>query len=201
LTFGTIGHVISLASMPLVSPLAPPNCEDESLLPTLMKVTEDSDYIKLESRISFATAVPGMMLRSVLPTYQPPPGLKYINTKSGSSSTGGAAGDKPPPGVFGQDANQNKQQAPPDNSMFGFLSRYWYILAPILLLNLFSPEPPPPAPAAAAAGQPAAAPQLKQQQGGASGTAVQQAAPAASPVAPGPTSPGDGARQRRGKRG
>ena len=132
LSFGQQGHVISLAYSPLVSPLAPKTCDE---------LSPPTENIQFNSKVDYETAVPGMSLKTILPSYQPPPGLKFI---PGSSSSGkptgagaGMGGDAKPEG-FG-----TKQEAEAPFTVMGFLQRYWYIILPIVIMNSISSEPEP----------------------------------------------------------
>jgi hypothetical protein len=128
-----------MAYMPLVSPLAPKTCDG---LPVV------SGEAKFTSRISYETAVPGMTLRTILPSYQPPPGLKMITkskTVSQTATKESPEGKKTPgkPGVlFGAEDADGTQQAEqvPDVSPFSFLQRYWYIILPLMIMNFMSPS-------------------------------------------------------------
>ena len=175
LSFGQQGHVISMAYSPLVSPLAPKTCDELSTPPT--------DKISVTSKIDYEAAVPGASLKTVLSSYQPPPGLKFISSKKGTGGStgmgsGGAAGaaDGKPADGFGN----KKEQPEMPNSIMGFLQRYWYIIVPMLIMNLLQAEPEQQ--------------QQQQQEGGAQGSGSGQAAPGAS-------SGGGGGTKRRGKRG
>jgi len=138
--------VISLAYSPLISPLAPKSCDD---LPA------PSQEIKFNSKVEYETAVPGMSLKTILPNYQPPPGLKFLSGKPKSPGTVG--GDAKPEG-FG-----TKEETEPDTGIMGFFRRYWYIILPIFLMQMMGATEPE-------------QPQQGQPQGGAGGG---QAAPAA----------------------
>lgn len=131
LTFGQQGHVISMAYSPLVSPLAPKTCDE---LPA------PSSKIVFNSDIGYEAAVPGMVLKLVLPNYSPPPGLKFITYKAKDSlggGGGGASGGDGKPDGFGE--GEEKEEP---TGIMGFLHRYWYILVPMLIMNLMSAEAP-----------------------------------------------------------
>jgi hypothetical protein len=145
-------HALSMTYMPLVSPLAPATCAEYSSLPA---------EFKFESKASFDTAIPGMLVgkpppkepivptttttvgaKKVPPQNMHPPGLKWI--PGASSRKQGAGGFVPP----------ENQQEP---GVYGFFKRYWYYIIPLLLIQIMGSEPPPPPPpttggAAAAAG-------------------------------------------------
>jgi hypothetical protein len=71
-----------------------------------------------------------MTLKTILPDYQPPPGLTFL--KGAHLHVQEAMGDK-------------KQGQEQDNSFpYGFMRRYWYILLPLFLMNFMSAGPPPP---------------------------------------------------------
>ena len=113
-----------MAYSPLVSPLAPKTCDD---LPA-------PSEIKLNSKVDYEAAVPGMVLKSVLGNYQPPPGLKFIPTKN--KAAGAAGGETKPEGF------DTKEEKEADNSMFGVFKRYWYIFVPLMLMQMITSEPP-----------------------------------------------------------
>jgi hypothetical protein len=149
LTLGKDANVISLTYMPKISPLAPSTCDE-------LQVYSDSDsdesgiqVPKLNSDVSWETDVPGMVLKTVLPSYKPPPGLKYIKSSSNGKSGSGAGtipagatmttSDKPPPSITGKGGSDGDGEEPElDNSMFGLLKRYWYVVLPLLLSNLLT---------------------------------------------------------------
>lgn len=163
--------MISLAYSPLVSPLAPKTCDE---------LSTPSDAIKFNTNIAYEAAVPGMILKTVLPNYQPPPGLKFISdkSKSGGEPLGGGGGESKPEGF------ENNKEAEQPNSIMGFLQRYWYILLPIMIMNLMS-EPPQEGQQQQGQGQP--------QQQGEQGASAPAAATAPAPAGAAP--------KRRGKRG
>lgn len=128
-----------------------------------------------------------MKLAAELPRYQPPPGLSMIkgasmNSKAGAGGSGNAGGADEGTG----------EVPPPDNSLMGFLKRYWYIVLP-LALNVFMSSAEPPKPEGEGGGQ-------QQQQGGTqqAASAPQRQAPAAAPAS---ASSSSKVRSRRGKRG
>lgn len=139
LTFGQQGHVISLSYTPLVSPLAPKSCDE------LSAPSSAENPIKFNTNVAYEAAVPGMVLKTILPHYQPPPGLKFISDKpkggpgaGAGSRTGGGGGEGKPDGFGGEG---EKQEDYP-NTITGMLQKYWYILLPLLIMNLISVEPP-----------------------------------------------------------
>ena len=155
LTLGSrSAQILSLAYMPLVSPLAPATCAayDQAALPPTKKLS-------FESRVSTETAVPGMTLRTVLPDYKPPKGLNVLKGSSTSSNQQG----------LGDDGDKT-DTPPPPKGPFEFVKRYWYILLPLVLANFVTSEPP------AAEQQQEGAASTQQQQG----TTAPAPAPAAS---------------------
>jgi len=115
-TLDSKGDILSFSYQPLVSPLAPPTCTDFSA---------QDEVLALDSRFAYATTVPGMTLRNVLPEMKPPPGLKMI---PGASN----------PNRQQQGGSGEKQDVPPPNTVMGFLQRYWMILLPMFILNFMT---------------------------------------------------------------
>ncbi|GAX17993.1 hypothetical protein FisN_18Hh206 [Fistulifera solaris] len=121
-TLGSDAQAISMTYIPLVSPLAPASCSHYEA------ADHDKDFV-FHSRLSAETTVPGMTLKTILPDYQPPPGLTFL--KGAHLHVKEAMGDQKP----GQEQ---------DNSFpYGFMRRYWYILLPLFLMNFMSAGPPP----------------------------------------------------------
>ena len=166
MTFGKQGTVLSMAYMPMVSKLAPPTCDG----------LEYDDSLEFSTKVDYQVDHIGMPLKTVLPSVKPPPGLNYLpGTKSttGSGTGAGAGGG----GGFAKDEPE------PPQGLFGYLTKYWYIVVPLMLMNLLGPEPPregeegggggqpssgatpPPAAAAAAAPAARASPPTKQRRG------------------------------------
>jgi hypothetical protein len=106
--------------MPLVSPLAPKSCQD---LPPVVDP-------KFDSKVSYEMATSGMTLRTVLQPQKPPPGLVFLP----KPKTARGNGAPPPPLGGGGDGGGEDDQTPP-TTPFGFVTRYWYILAPVVLMN------------------------------------------------------------------
>jgi len=145
----------SFAYTPLVSPLAPKTCDEYA---------EDDASKSFSSRVSVLMDTPAMTLKTVLPNTKPPPGIKFAKQpQQPGSSTGGGTDE---------DGNPAPEAAP---SPFGFFSKYWYIILPMLIMQMITVP-------AEEEGQPG-----QQQQGG----APQQAPP--------PAAGGSSQRARRGK--
>jgi hypothetical protein len=200
LTLGKDANVLSLTYMPKISPLAPSTCDE---YPAYSNDDSGSgiQVPKLQSDVSWETDIPGMVLQTVLPKYNPPPGLKYIKSTGGGNSMGGggSAGgtipsgatmttsDKPPPFVTGgKGGGDGDGDEPPelDNSLLGLAKRYWYVLLPLILSNLIT------------GGQ--EAPKEGEGEGATSGVA---AAATGGAAAAGAAVGSAQVRQRRGKRG
>jgi hypothetical protein len=161
---------LSLSYMPLISPLAPANCDEYKSLP---------EKLEFDTKASWEIAVPGMSVgkpkvssdpSKPIPKIKPPPGLKWI--------PGASTRKSPEQGGF------DEAQNAPEPGAFGFFKRYWYIILPLLVMNFMTAQAPPEAqqPQDAAAQGSAAA--------GAGGAAVAAASPNA----------GGGTPRRRGKR-
>lgn len=133
------------------------------LAPTCEELEDKHTVTEFTTKVAYETANFGMSIPSLLPETKPPQGLKFFS-KPGSK-------DGPVP----QDAPSGPQ---------GFVTKYWYIILPMVLMSLFGGEAPQ---------QEGGEQQGQQQQGGA------QSAAAAKPAASAPQ--GSTARQRRGKRG
>lgn len=173
LTLGPHASAISLSYIPLISPLAPKNCDHEHWEQKRSNLPEG-----WETKISWETSTPGMKLAKVMPNYKPPPGLKWLPRVGPNGKIHQGQG---PPGSDqgGGGPGQEQEMSGP----FGFMKRYWYIILPLLIANLFGGEAPAPE------GQPA-------QSGPAAGAGAGSAsAPAAAP------SGGSPPKSKRGKRG
>lgn len=121
LTLGSDAQAISLTYIPLVSPLAPASCSNY----------ESGDHDKefsFNSRLSAEATVPGMTLKTILPDYQPPPGLSFI--KGAHLHVQEALG------------GQKKDQEQDNSFPYGFMKKYWYVLLPLFLMNFISSGPP-----------------------------------------------------------
>jgi hypothetical protein len=186
--------------MPKISPLAPSTCDE---YPAYSNDENGIQVPALQSDVSWETDIPGMVLQTVLPKYNPPPGLKYIkSTNGGSHSMAGSAGtipsgatmttsDKPPPFITGKGSGGNGGDGggdePPelDNSLLGLAKRYWYVLLPLILSNLLTGQEAPKEEGGDDAGE------------GATSGAVAAGAAGGAAAAAGSAQ----VRQRRGKRG
>lgn len=127
-------EILSLSYHPIISPLAPKSCGDYYETPL-------SGETMFESKVSFETAVPGMVVgkptKDTKATVKPPPGFKWL---PGPKSSGKKA--------FGSDGSipvDNPDEPKPPQGPFEFMKRYWYVFLPILIMNLMGGEAPPPA--------------------------------------------------------
>lgn len=115
-------RITSFAYTPLVSPLAPKTCDDYD---------DSGDSKDFSSRVSVLLDTPAMTLKNVLPTSKPPPGIAFVKRPKQPGQGGGNGedeGDDSPPGFPGP---------------FAFLSKYWYIILPMMILQLITvPEEP-----------------------------------------------------------
>jgi len=173
LTIGHTGSLLSLSYTPLVSPLATP-CTSLSPLTSTPKFT---------TQISYSTSTSGMTIPTLLPKTKPPPGLKWIprasisGTATSQSVPPGGGGDETPP--FG-----DSEEAKKARDSQSFLRKYWYIILPLALSQLFSGEDP----AASAKAAPVATPKA----------GAQLSRPRSTEASGGG---GNAVRERRGKRG
>lgn len=131
------GQAISVQYSPLQSPLAP-SCQELAE----REVTTVTP-IKFKSKISYETSTPAMVLKLVLPTTKPPPGLKFF-VKSGGL-----------PGQAAADANDKP------TSIF---QKYWYVFLIFMVLQLIGagsePAVPPQQQGAAAGSGGTASPRV-----------------------------------------
>lgn len=180
ISLGPKASAISLTYIPLVSPLAPKSCADPFWDERAKNNNlQDQGW---DSRISWETATPGMTLRAVMPSYRPPVGLKWLPRLGTNGKLYQAKG--PPGSADDKGGKGGGGDAPEvDASPMGFMRRYWYIIVPLMLMNLMGTEPPPPEG------------QQQQAQAGAAAAAGGAAAAAAAAAA------GAAPKQRRGKRG
>ena len=105
----------SFAYTPLVSPLAPKTCAEYG---------NEETTRSFSSRVSVQLDTPAMALKSILPPSKPPPGIAFAKQpKQPGQSGGGESYDGEPP------ANPTP---------FGFLSKYWYIILPMLIMQMIT---------------------------------------------------------------
>mmetsp|Transcript_7947 Transcript_7947/g.19204 ORF Transcript_7947/g.19204 Transcript_7947/m.19204 type:complete len:302 (+) Transcript_7947:2-907(+) len=162
-------QITSLAYLPLASPLAPKSCDE------MGELESPKPFI---SKVSLTLDTPGMIMKAVLPSTKPPPGMQFIphpNLKKNAAANAAGGGAK------GNGKPQIPGAPPEEPEAQSFLRRYWYIILPLMLANLMAapaaPEGEPGQEGDAAGGAPAA---------------VADSAPAAAASG--------GSKQRRGKR-
>jgi hypothetical protein len=139
--------VTSLAYTPLISPLAPKTCETY-----LQEFQENKESDSRNDKRAFASKVmvqldtPGLPIRAVLPQAKPPPGLTFLKRpktpRSKQDKTNGAtanAGDNAEETEDEEESNKPE----PVGGLYGFFQRYWYIILPMLIMNLMTaPQEP-----------------------------------------------------------
>jgi hypothetical protein len=162
-------QALSVTYMPLISPLAPDTCDEYKSLP---------ETLQFESKAGWETSVPGMTVGKPppkvidplkpQPKVVPPPGLKWV--------PGASSRKKAQNGAF-----PDENRPPEEAGMFGFFKRYWYVILPVLIINLMSTGEQAPA-------SQGAAPQAQPQHVGAAADVAAGGAAASKPA------------QRRGKR-
>ena len=118
--------VTSFAYTPLVSPLAPKTCGEYD-------DNEDSgdaasNAKSFSSRVSVLLDTPAMTLKNVLPASKPPPGISFVKQPKQPGQQGGGNGED-----YG-----DGDSPPPIQGPFGFLSKYWYIILPMLILQIIT---------------------------------------------------------------
>ncbi|KAL3934479.1 MAG: hypothetical protein SGBAC_009814 [Bacillariaceae sp.] len=120
-------QITSLAYLPLASPLAPKSCEELDALTAPATFT---------SKVSLTLDKPGMILKAVLPTTKPPPGMKFIphpdlkKNKAGASGAGAGSATGDAKGGGGGEI-PGADDEPPQS----FMRRYWYIILPLMIAN------------------------------------------------------------------
>jgi len=182
---GNDDRITSFAYSALVSPLAPKTCDEYDITATGDEDGETTTKtFSFSSKLSVLLDTPAMSIRPVLPSQsKPPPGLNFINKKSKNVNQGGSktmTGEGGPTGNE-EDDEENLGQPEQPTGIMGFLQKYWYLLLPMLIMNIMTAPP-------ADEGQEAP----PQQGGGGGGGAVQ--------AAPQPSGGGGGGNKRRGKR-
>jgi hypothetical protein len=111
LTLNNRGSVVSMAYIPLVSPLAS-SCADVEL---------KDESAEFSSKVTLETSKVGMSLPAVLPATKPPLGIKVLK---GAKTPGTSA------------KTEFEKDDEPITSPQAFLKKYWYILLPILIMGL-----------------------------------------------------------------
>jgi hypothetical protein len=178
------GHVLSMSYIPLISPLAPKTCREYKTSSSSSSTDDDKKYT-LDSRIRWETSIPAMVVGKPpardAPKIKSPPGLKWLPGLNKKDSP-----------FLDDDKQKQQQQQQPEPGLMGFLRRYWYILVPLMVINLMSSEQ-----------QPAAADATATPAGAATGTAAATTtttAAVATATSPRAASTGTSPRQRRSKK-
>jgi len=116
----------SFAYTPLVSPLAPKTCGDSD-----DNGDESGNTKSFSSRVSVQLDTPAMALKNILPQSKPPPGIAFVKMPQqpgvGSGQQGG--------GADGENYEGDDTPPSPIPSPFSFLSKYWYIILPMVILQ------------------------------------------------------------------
>jgi len=126
----------SFAYTPLVSPLAPADCADYN---DDDNDEEASTTKSFSSRVSVQLDTPAMILKTILSQPKPPPGIAFVKQpqQQGQSRGGGTAGNG--------DNYEDPDAPPTPPGIMGFFSKYWYIILPVMILQVLqAPEDPPP---------------------------------------------------------
>lgn len=160
----------SFAYTPLVSPLAPKTCDDY-IVNNVNGVNggdsgDAAETKTFSSRVSVQLDTPAMALKYILPQTKPPPGINFVKEpkapgakRSGPQGGNGDAASS----SDGENFDGGYEEEAPSSipSPGSFLMKYWYIIIPMLIMNLLTTQSPEEAPQQ---GQP------QQGQGGNSGT-------------------------------
>jgi len=128
----------SFAYTPLVSPLAPADCADYND-DDIDNDEEASTTKSFSSRVSVQLDTPAMILKAILSQPKPPPGIAFVKQpqQQGQSRGGGTAGNG--------DNYEDPEAPPTPPGVMGFFSKYWYIILPVMILQVLqAPEDPPP---------------------------------------------------------
>jgi len=123
-------RMTSFAYTPLVSPLAPKTCGDYDDSDDSGDAAENTR--SFSSRVSVLLDTPAMTLKNVLPASKPPPGIAFVKRPKQPGQQGGGNGE-----------DEGDDSPPAFPGPFSFLSKYWYIILPMLILQLITvPEAP-----------------------------------------------------------
>lgn len=113
-------HITSFAYIPLVSPLASKSCNFDDV---------DDESVKFStSKVNVQLDKPAMIIKNVLQSSKPPPGILFKKQPRQREEQGDQAVDK----------NAPPEQIP---SPFSFLQKYWYIILPMILLQFLQAPP------------------------------------------------------------
>jgi hypothetical protein len=142
----------SFAYTPLVSPLAPKTC-GEYVNNNDDGSDSDSDATtttrSFSSRVSVQLDTPAMTLKTILPQTKPPPGISFAKQPKQQGATGGGTKDSngdasSSSSSSGDDENyddEGETEAPSAIPSPGsFLMKYWYVILPMLIMNLLTTQ-------------------------------------------------------------
>eukprot|EP00536_Pseudo-nitzschia_multiseries_P006106 jgi/Psemu1/239115/estExt_Genewise1.C_1260016 len=123
----------SFAYTPLVSPLARKDCEDYN------DGDNNEDTVRLfSSRVSVQLDTPAMTIKTILPQSKPPPGIAFVKQSQTPGQQRGSTS-----GADDGDNYEDPDAPPTPPSPLGFFSKYWYIILPMIILQVLqAPEEP-----------------------------------------------------------
>jgi hypothetical protein len=190
LTLSHRGSIVSMAYIPLVSPLAP-SCQqlEKGGAAAAAAGTEFSSKVTLET-----TRVAMTLPTVLLPTAKPPQGLKVLK-RTGGGKNGKTTTTTTTTAFEGDD---QEQQMPITNPL-GFIKKYWYILVAVIFMSVSGGSPDDEG-AKQQRGQAGVGGNGGGQPGEATAVAAAPIAAAAAAAASASTPSPGGAKQRRGKR-
>lgn len=120
----------SFAYTPLVSPLAPKFCNDYD--------DDETETKSFSSKVSVQLDQPAPQLKTILSQSKPPPGLTFMKQPQQ------LGGNREQGGEGSGSENYDGTDAPPNPipSPFSFLQKYWYIILPMVILQLIQAPAP-----------------------------------------------------------
>eukprot|EP00538_Stauroneis_constricta_P002671 CAMPEP_0119551082 /NCGR_PEP_ID=MMETSP1352-20130426/4452_1 /TAXON_ID=265584 /ORGANISM="Stauroneis constricta, Strain CCMP1120" /LENGTH=284 /DNA_ID=CAMNT_0007597091 /DNA_START=6 /DNA_END=860 /DNA_ORIENTATION=- len=121
LLIGRDDSLISLSYNPLISPLAPKDCNE-------LESANEVDGLSFSSKAALELDRPGMVIRPVLPNSKPPPGMKFIPNPNNSRKNPDGTGVPP-------------NEPEPITGPMSFIRRYWYVVLPLVLANFIGGDP------------------------------------------------------------
>lgn len=116
LTLSNRGSIVSMAYIPLVSPLAP-SCH---------KLERRKEASEFSSKVTLETTKVGMSLPTVLPATKPPQGIKVLKNVGAKE-----------PGL----KTAFEKEDEPITGPTGFLKKYWYIILAVIFMSLSAGTP------------------------------------------------------------
>jgi hypothetical protein len=115
LTLSNRGSIISMAYIPLVSPLAP-SCD---------KLERKEARSEFSSKVTLETTKVGMSLPTVLPATKPPQGIKVLKNRAKE------------PGL----KTAFDKEDEPITGPTGFIKKYWYIILAVIFMSISGGTP------------------------------------------------------------